>query len=68
MGTYIRPAGSRGLARPLDFFRRGAFMNRPVPITGAQAQAALDKAVEQVRLNLPRYTKKCQHHSSVNGV
>ena len=43
-------------------------MNRPVPITGAQAQAALDKAVEQVRLNLPRYTKKCQHHSSVNGV
>ena len=48
MGTYIRPAGSRGLARPLDFFRRGAFMNRPVPITGAQAQAALDKAVERV--------------------
>ena len=43
-------------------------MNRPVPITDAQARAALDKAVEQVRLNLPGYTNKCQDHSSVNGI
>lgn len=43
-------------------------MSRPLPITGGQVNAALDRAVEQVRLNLPRYTRQCQHHSSVNGV
>ena len=31
-------------------------MSRPLPITDQQVQAALDKAVEQVRLNLPKYT------------
>ena len=43
-------------------------MNRPVPLTCAQARAALDRAVEQGRHNLPHYPKKCQNHSSVNGV
>ena len=43
-------------------------MSRPLPITGEQVSAALDKAVEQVRLNLPKYTKKCQNHSSVKGI
>ena len=43
-------------------------MSRPLPITDQQVQAALDKAVGQVRLNLPRYTKKCQNHSSVNDI
>lgn len=38
------------------------------PITAAQAGAALDRAVEQVRLNLPLYTQRCQNHSSVNGI
>lgn len=43
-------------------------MTKPEPITRAQAGAALDRAVEQVRLNLPHYTKKCQNHSSVNNI
>ena len=43
-------------------------MSRPLPITDQQVQAALDKAVEQVRLNLPKYTKRCQNHSSVNNI
>lgn len=38
------------------------------PITAAQTRAALDRAVEQVRLNLPLYTQRCQNHSSVNGI
>ena len=41
---------------------------RPEPITRAQAGAALDRAVEQVRLDLPVYAGRCQNHSSVNGV
>ncbi len=43
-------------------------MDRPRPITNAEAAAALDKAAAQVRLNLPKYTKRCQKHSSVDGV
>ena len=37
-------------------------------MTDAQAAAALDRAVDQVRINLPLYTEKCQNHSSVNGL
>lgn len=37
-------------------------------MTDAQANAALDQAVEQVRINLPLYTEKCQNHSSVDGI
>ena len=33
-------------------------MDRPRPITNAEAAAALDKAAAQVRLNLPKYTKR----------
>ena len=43
-------------------------MSRPLPIRDEQAHAALDRAVEQVRLNLPLYTHSCQNHSSVDGV
>ena len=43
-------------------------MNRPRPITDGEAQAALDKAVEQVRCNLPLYTVQCQNHSSINNI
>ena len=43
-------------------------MNRPVPITDGQVQAALDKAVDLVRMNLPKYTKRCQNHSSVGNI
>ena len=38
------------------------------PITSEEVRAALDRAVEQVRRNLPLYTDRCQNHSSVNGV
>lgn len=41
---------------------------RPEPITRAEAEAALDRAVEQVRLNLPVYAGRCQNHSSVNNI
>ena len=37
-------------------------------LTDAQAAAALDSAVEQVRVNLPLYTDRCQNHSSVNNI
>ena len=37
-------------------------------LTDAQAAAALDSAVEQVRVNLPLYTDHCQNHSSVNNI
>ena len=43
-------------------------MNRPSPITLEEARAALARAVEQVRLNLPLYTENCQNHSSVNNL
>ncbi len=43
-------------------------MSRPLPITDEQVRAALDRVVEQVRLNLPKYTKKCQNHSSVGNI
>ena len=43
-------------------------MTKPAPITEAEARAALDKAVEQVRLNLPAYTSRCQNHSSVDNI
>lgn len=43
-------------------------MRRPQPITDQEARSALERAVGQVQLNLPRYTKKCQNHSSVNGL
>ena len=38
------------------------------PITNQAASAALDAAVEQVRINLPLYTDRCQNHSSVNNI
>ena len=38
------------------------------PITNQAAAAALDEAVEQVRINLPLYTDNCQNHSSVDNV
>lgn len=38
------------------------------PITRAEAAAALERCIRQVRLNLPLYTRRCQNHSSVNGV
>lgn len=41
---------------------------RPEPITRAEAAAALDRAVEQVRLNLPVFAGRCQNHSSVNNI
>lgn len=34
----------------------------------AEATAALDRAVAQVRINLPLYTTRCQNHSSINGI
>lgn len=37
-------------------------------ITRQQVQNALDRAVAQVRLNLPLYTYQCQNHSSVNNI
>ena len=37
-------------------------------LTDSQAAAALDRAVEQVRMNLPLYTDRCQNHSSVDGI
>ena len=37
-------------------------------MTDEQAAAALDRAVAQVRINLPLYTDQCQNHSSVNGI
>lgn len=43
-------------------------MYRPQPITDGEVQAALERAVSQVRLNLPKYTKRCQNHSSVDGL
>lgn len=43
-------------------------MSTPQPITENELQNALDRAVQQVRLNLPLYTERCQNHSSVNGV
>lgn len=43
-------------------------MDRPRPITGKEAEIALGRAVEQVRLNLPRYTKRCQNHSSIGNI
>lgn len=42
--------------------------NKPLPITGGEARAALDNAAAQVRLNLPLYTETCQNHSSVDGI
>ena len=43
-------------------------MNRPLPVSKEEARSALDRAVEQVRLNLPLYAGKCQNHSSVDGI
>lgn len=37
-------------------------------ITPAEVSAALDRAAEQVRRNLPAYTYTCQNHSSVDNV
>lgn len=37
-------------------------------LTNAQAAAALDEAVAQVRVNLPLYTDRCQNHSSVDNI
>ena len=37
-------------------------------LTNAQAAAALDEAVAQVRVNLPLYTDRCQNHSSVDNL
>lgn len=38
------------------------------PLTDHAAQAALEHAVQQVKLNLPLYTDRCQNHSSINGI
>ena len=38
------------------------------PISNQAAAAALDEAVEQVRINLPLYTDNCQNHSSVDNI
>lgn len=43
-------------------------MSRLRSITDEQTLAPLDRAVEQVRLNLPLYAGKCQNHSSVDGI
>ena len=43
-------------------------MNRPLPISKEEARSALDRAVEQVRRNLPLYAGRCQNHSSVDGI
>ena len=43
-------------------------MYRPQTITSEETQAALERAVAQVRLNLPKYTRRCQNHSSVDGI
>lgn len=37
-------------------------------ITREQARKALDRAVEQIRWNLPLYTEQCQNHSSVDNI
>ena len=58
---------------------RAPFFNAKIPrcimkqydlpvLTDAQAAAALDTAVEQVRVNLPLYTFRCQNHSSVQNI
>ena len=58
---------------------RALFFNAKIPrcimkqydlpvLTDAQAAAALDTAVEQVRVNLPLYTFRCQNHSSVQNI
>lgn len=41
---------------------------RPEPITNEKALAALERAVAQVRRNLPAFTYTCQNHSSVDNV
>lgn len=38
------------------------------PITAEGADKALDRAVAQVRMNLPVYAGRCQNHSSVNNI
>lgn len=38
------------------------------PVSREQAAEALDRAVEQIRVNLPLYAGRCQNHSSVDGV
>lgn len=43
-------------------------MRSSQPITNAEVRSALERAVGQVRLNLPKYTKRCQNHSSVDGI
>ena len=42
------------------------FADKPV-LTRAGASEALDRAVEQVRRNLPDFTHACQNHTSVGG-
>ena len=37
-------------------------------LDNAAAAAALDEACDQVRINLPLYTDRCQNHSSVNNL
>lgn len=37
-------------------------------ISDSAAEAAMNRAVDQVRRNLPLYTQRCQNHSSVGGV
>ena len=37
-------------------------------LTDTAAAAALDEACEQVRINLPLYTDRCQNHSSVDNI
>lgn len=38
------------------------------PITDAELKTALSRCIAQLQLNLPLYARRCQNHSSVNGV
>lgn len=38
------------------------------PLDDHAAWTALEHAVQQVQINLPLYTDRCQNHSSVNGI
>ncbi len=42
--------------------------NQWAPLRPEEAEAALNRGIEQVRINLPLYAEACQNHSSVNGI
>jgi len=43
-------------------------MTQILPISEEHARAALDRAVAQIRMNLPVYAGRCQNHSSVHNI